>query len=274
MEKKVKFTSLKYIPLSGNGEAINTAIILHDYVNGKLYFDKIKRHKRIQSFDDTLNLEVFKDTLEQIEYFIKKPFSQNLIDNKSNRYNPNYLIDISNMFLNEHRMGDIIPVYCDNVSQQFDELRSAFLYFDIEKENRPNKNDAIKTINTIYRSAKRDFQDLSIEKDFSLDSNYTHGENIVFDYKIGDSYYKVIDLSADKYALKFMSVKSWIYNAKYLSKDENLKFILVNENDSSEAQIIHEILKQEDKNIHVINSEGFIKDIKEEQRNRPQGILS
>lgn len=265
MEKKIKFTNIRYVPLNGNGESINVAVVLHDFVDGKLYFDKVKRHKRVLSFDDELNLDNFKNMIQSIEEFVNKPFRNDLFEVSKEKYNENYLKNISNMFLNDYRMGEIISVYTNDVVEQFEGLKNIFLYYDIERKNRPNKDEAIKSINALFYSAKRECNLDSFMKDYSLEQSATHGEPIRFDYKIGDNYYKIFNLNGENFTLKFMSSKSWLYNADYLKDNEKLKFIIVNQNDSNEAQTILKILKSKNHHVEIIDSSSFISDIRSEQ---------
>ncbi len=266
MEKKTKFTCLRYVPLNGNGEAINIAVILHDFVNGKIYFDKIKKHKRLKAFDDNLKLELFKETLRGIEEFLKKPFTKNLFYNTEEKYDENYLLNVSNMFLNDYKMSEIQSVYTENVKETFEDFKNTFLYFDTDKNTRPSRYDAIKTINTLFSSAKHEYDIKSLSKDYHIEGDNTNGEPVTFDYKVGDNYYKIIDLEGQKYSLKYMSAKSWLYNASYLKDNQKLKFILVNRNDSDEAKYIINILNSKNSNIEIIDSNAFLHDIKEEQR--------
>jgi hypothetical protein len=266
VESKTLFTSIKYVPLNGNGEAINIAVVLHDYTRGELYFDKIRKYRRISSFDDELEMNAFKETLSGIEEFINHPFRKTLMDNEKGRYDENYLFDISSMFLNEYRMGEIQPVYTSNIKNSFKHLRDTFLYYDNDRKNRPNKKEAIKTINELFTSAQREWSLETLKKDYRLDVKMTHGEPITFDYKIGDNFYKIIDLKAERYALKYVSAKAWVYNASYLQDDEKLKFIIVNDNNTDETKAIINILNSRDGQIEVIDPAIFLKDIKNEQR--------
>lgn len=273
MESKLKFTRIKYVPLNGNGEAINIAVVLHDYTRGELYFDKIRKHKRLSSFDDELDLSEFKETLSGIEEYMKKPFTNNLFHRAKGRYDEHDLADISSMFLNEYRMSEIQPVYTSNIKDSFNHLRDTFLYYDIDRKKRPNKNEAIQSINELFTSAQREWNLESLTKDYRLDVGLTHGEPITFDYKIGDNYYKIIDLEAKRYALKYVSAKAWVYNASYLKNNEKLKFIIVNDQETDETKAMIKILNSRDGQIEVIDSSRFMEDINKEQRRHQKEYL-
>ena len=221
---KCAYTTIEYYPKSFNNESINVAIVLHDATSGKLYFKKAKNKKRIISFDDELNVEDFDFAMRNFERFLNKPFAHNLFNTKIDKCKDiHYLNSVNNAFLNEYRMSKISYIETETPSEMFEEISKLVLYFDYEKENRPKKEEIDRIIRKTIKSMLNDKR-ISFEEAYGI-PEIGFGEPIKVDFKIGNTFIKVLDMKMDAYTNRINSAKVWAINNDYF-EDHNFKLII------------------------------------------------
>lgn len=247
---KCAYTTIEYYPKSFNNESINIAFILHDATTGKLFFKKIKNKKRVLNFDDELDSKDFDFVIGSFERFLKKPFD---IDSSDNRINDiNYLNSIGNAFLNEFRLSNIQLIESNEPYETFEEMSKLVLYFDYEKESRPKKEEIDKIIKKTIKSylcdKKVDFKESYDVNDITL------GEPVKVDFKIGNTFIKVLDFKMDSYTSKINTAKIWAFNSYYFSsKEYNLIVALVGKAETQQEKTYLSILEQSNIKICYIN---------------------
>lgn len=217
MVNNIKYAILKYVPNIERNERINVGIVLHSISTTELEMISINNWNRVKKFDDEVDISFLKKYVEDL----KEKFNNNSFSNKELK--DNYLLDnMTKYFVNKF----IFEIHEFNTNEKFttllDNLKKIYLYYDINKPKRINEKESMALIektlienNILYE--RRGTKNIIKEE---------YGNNINFDYKIKDKYYKIIFLTEDNYNGYIAMLKMWIANSIILKK-ENKELIFV-----------------------------------------------
>lgn len=214
MKNKMKYAILKYVPNLERNERINVAVVLHDPNAKMLDMILINNWNRVRKFDDEADISFLKKYVEDL----KTEFSVNLLNDDDNLDLNSFLLldDMTKYFVNKF----IFEIHEINTKEKFgdllNELKNIYLYYDINKNKRKTEKESKAYIeknflehNIIYE--KRGVNNMIQEK---------YGNNINFDYKINEKYYKLIFLTEDNYLGYVAMLKMWIANSIMLEKEQ------------------------------------------------------
>lgn len=220
MKKRIKYAILKYIPNLERNERINIAIVLHFPDTKQLEMTIINNWKRIKYFDDEVDIKFLKDYVNDI----KEQFTVNLLNdfNGISLDNPLLLDELTKYFVNKL----IFEIHELDTTESFNDLlkslKDIYLYYEVDKSKRISEKES-----------KAYIEQHLLENNISYERRGTknnvqeqYGNNINFDYKIDNNYYKLIFLTEDNYAGYVGVLKMWIANVIMLKK-ENKKLIFV-----------------------------------------------
>ncbi len=220
MRFKVKYAILKYVPNLERNEKINIAITLHYPEIKQLDMIIINNWKRVKSFDDEADIKFLKKYVEDL----KEQFTINLTNDFDgiNLDNPLLLDELTKYFVNKF----IFEIHEIDTNEDFSNLlknlKKIYLYYETGKRKRISEKESKAYIeqhlleNNIYyekRGIKNNVQE-------------RYGNNINFDYKINNKYYKLIFLTEDNYTGYVGILKMWIANSMML-KEENKILVFV-----------------------------------------------
>lgn len=224
MKRIIKYAILKYIPNLERNEKINIAVILHYPTEEQLKMIITKNWKRIKNFDDEADIQFLKKYVEDI----KKQITQNLF-NESDGINLNdmYLLDeFTKYFVNKF----IFEIHEINTNSSFRELlenlKKIYLYYDTTKDKRISEKESKAFI-------EQHFLENNISYERRCSNNIVqeeYGNNINFDYKIANVYYKIIFLTQDNYNSYIAILKMWIANYIMLKKDNKELVFVIDDN--------------------------------------------
>lgn len=221
MKNRVKYAVLKYVPNLERNEKINIAIVLHYPKTKQLDMVIINNWKRVKSFDDEADIPFLKKYVDGL----KEQFDDNLFNDFEGIALDDYLLldELTKYFVNKF----IFEIHEVNTEDKFkellDNLKNIYLYYDVSRDKRISEKESKAFIekhfleNNIYyerRGSKNSIQE-------------EYGNNINFDYKIDNKYYKLIFLTEDNYSGYVGILKMWIANSIILKKeDKELIFVL------------------------------------------------
>ena len=217
---KVKYAILKYVPNLERNERINIAITLHYPKTKQLDMVIINNWKRIKNFDDEADIQF----LKKYVYDLKEQFTVNLVNDFDgiSLDNPLLLDELTKYFVNKF----IFEIHEIDTNEMFDDLlknlRNIYLYYEIGKDKRITEKESKAYIEQHLLENNIFYEKRGIKN--NIQEQY--GNNINFDYKIDNNYYKLIFLTEDNYAGYVGILKMWIANAIMLKK-ENKKLIFV-----------------------------------------------
>ncbi len=220
MKTNAKYAILKYVPNLERNEKINIAVVLHFPQYQLLEMSVINNWKRVKRFDDEADLSFLKKYVDSL----KNHFSVNLLNDFDNfDIDDPMLLDESTKFFVNKFVFEIHEIDTDlSFDKLFDYLINLYLYYDVSKDKRISEKESKVFIeqhflenNVVYE--KCGSKNAICEK---------YGNNINFDYKINDNYYKLIFLTNDNYKNYVAILKMWITNTIMLKK-ENKQLIFV-----------------------------------------------
>lgn len=218
--KRVKYAILKYLPNIERNETINLAIFLHSPSEKKIAMQMIDNWKRIKVFDDEADISFLKSYIKELEF--------NFTNNMTTLYDTsllddiNLLDDITKFFVNKFIFELHIIDTDDNYSSLLKNLKNIYLYYEVPKSKR-----------NYEEKSRREFEKNLLENNICYQRRNVknaiqeqYGNNINFDYKIDNAYYKLIFLTEDNYNGYVSILKMWIANSMILKK-ENISLVFV-----------------------------------------------
>ena len=206
---KIRFSVLSYHPSFMTSESINIGI-LFEYKN-VLYFEHIKDFKRLQAFDDELNIDFAKLFLTGIKQEVETEPS--LFDTTI------YTIDsYVKDFINEFKFCNINNFDCFDIKKTIEEIKKIYLRFEYTKDKRPGKNEQIDFFKRFLEHNGKIYSKNPIEG--------THGEKNNYDFVIdhyGIKFFKIKNKNVNRMV---STAKSWAFTADEMhSKDIKTIFI-------------------------------------------------
>lgn len=221
MKIKAKYAILKYVPNLERNEKINIAITLHYPEKQQLKMIIINNWKRVKAFDDEADINFLKKYVEAL----KEQFTINLTNDFDGIELDDALLldELTKYFVNKF----IFEIHEIDTTENFDDLlknlKRIYLYYETGKTKRISEKES-----------KAYIEQHLLENNISYEKRGTknniqeqYGNNINFDYKINNKYYKLIFLTEENYIGYVGVLKMWIANAIILKKEhKELIFVI------------------------------------------------
>ena len=220
MKTKVKYAVLKYVPNLERNERINIAIVLHFPESEQIDMTIINNWKRVKSFDDEADIQFLKKYVDDL----KEQFTNNLFNDFDGMKLTDFMLldELTKYFVNKF-IFEIHEINTDsNFGELLDYLKKLYLYYDINVNKRINEKESKAFIERHFLEKNIAYERMGTKN--AIQEQY--GNNINFDYKINDKYYKLIFLTEDNYNGYVAILKMWIANSIMLKK-ENKELIFV-----------------------------------------------
>lgn len=226
--EEIKYSVLKYYNSVIAEECLCVGILFHNITTDQRTFNAIKNFKRLESFDDEINIEFFKYYLSSI----KEETENNLFN-----YNETFNIEAyTKAYVNELRFSKIYT--SNNIDENFIEnTTKLFLKFDYSKSERLHKNLETRYIRNIFK-----------ENGIAFTSKPVLGfykEPILFDFQTENYAIKIFSFKEKKLNRLISNAKAWSYNALEIKPyKKTIFFYDLDILDSKEFKIIMEILSE------------------------------
>ena len=251
---RIVYTTIEYYPKSFNDESINVAFVFHNVEKGEIKFQVINNKKRLKSFDDEIDIIDFNYIMKNFEIFIKEPFQITIFNNNLNEicFNEYYIESIQNMFLNEFRFGKIHHMDSVNPEQDYNDFVKISLYYDLDKKERPQKDEIERIIKNRIKQKLKENSVLFYES--SVIENVSYGEPIKVDFYYNNKCIKFLDTKLDSFTTKINTAKVWYFNTLELRKNDiDTIFIILNQTSTPEERAYIDILKEANPSIYYYN---------------------
>ena len=230
-ENKVEYAALKYYNNIISDECLYIGILFHNLTNGKRDFRHITNFKRLQSFDDEVDIDFIKAYL----HGIKEQVEENLF----NRNKFFSIKEFSRIYVNEMKFTKANIIQVNDNEDYVEKITKMYLKFDFNKETRLTKAEEKKYIKKILISS---FKKLSSNK---IEGQYK--ENVTFDYVINNIAIKFFSFKGKDVSKLISSAKYWGFTAEELKDRYNIVFLYDSDNiekSSFEENIVKNILAQ------------------------------
>lgn len=224
MKTRVKYAVLKYVPNLERNERINIAVVLHFPESEQLEMTIINNWRRVKSFDDEADIQFLKKYVDDL----KEQFTVNLFnDFDGMKLNDNLLLDeLTKYFVNKF-IFEIHEINTnDNFKELLENLKNIYLYYDININKRITEKESKAFIERHFLENNILYERMGSKN--AIQEQY--GNNINFDYKIDDKYYKLIFLTEDNYSGYVAILKMWITNSMMLKKENKELIFVIDDN--------------------------------------------
>lgn len=244
MSIKIHFSVLSYYPSLFSAECINLGVLAQSSANKEMEFASIKKWNRVATFDDEVDTEILKLTLEGIKDQLKfaRLNSKDMDISKFTRF-----------FVNELKFSQIQTIESNNFSDGFELLKKIHLRYDFNKSERLNDNDSKKYLKLLFNEKCKSFNSNPIVGKYS--------ENIRFDFVIDNKKcIKLMNISKKNKSMVH-NIKAWAFDCIKLSSEYEVIFLLNIDDDVDKTTqtLIGDILS--DVSATAINYQDYIKDI-------------
>lgn len=200
MTHSIKYAVFRYSPSIVSGETINLGLLVTETLSKRMEFHYTTKWDRIQSFDDSLNIEGLKIALADMKNDIEKPL-----------YHSSKGFSIENFirgFANELHFSAPYQLECENVDDKINELRKIYLRFDYKVKDRLKPNDEIKFLQGLLKGTG-----VKYSRNF-----HTHGKfGVPISYDLVFSNYGVryIRFEDKDISRMFNSLKAWAWDSSH-----------------------------------------------------------
>lgn len=226
---EVEYAALKYYNNIISDECLYIGILFHNLTNGKRDFRHISNFKRLQSFDDEIDIDFIKTYL----HGIKEQVEENLF----NREKDFSINDFSRIYVNEIKFAKSNIIRVNDNDDYVEKLTKMYLKFDFTKKTRLSNAEEKNYIKRILTSS---FNNLSPKK---IEGQYK--ENVTFDYVLNNIAIKFFSFKEKDVSKLISSAKYWSFNAEELKDRYNVIFLYDSddiEKSSFEEDIVKNIL--------------------------------
>jgi len=226
---KIQFTSLKYYNSIISEECLYVGILFNDLTTKKRTFKTIQNFKRLATFDDEIDIDFVKLYLQGIQYEI-----ENTLLNCRNEFQ---IEDYIRRYANEFRFSKITTVETDDIDF-VENTSKLYLKFDYTKRHRLNKEEELRQIRTILKSANIKYSSEPI--------NGYYNETIRYDYVVNDYLIKLFSFEDKKKISKMTSsARNWSFIADEVGdKYKTLFFYDTRLPDDPDYDVIIQILEK------------------------------
>ena len=226
---KIQFSVLSYYPSIVTNENINVGVLFHNLSTDERTFRIMKNWKRLESFDDELDIEFMKKYL----YGIKNECERNLINMDKEFCLQEYI----RFYVNDLKFCSIKEADVDiaDVEDFILITEKVHMRFDFDKSERLNRESEVKYIKMMMRFNKVKYSARLVTGGYD--------ENVRYDYIVGNYAFKNFTFEGKKISRLIMNAKAWAHTAEAAKDKYKTIFVYdVEKDDSSDYRIIMNIL--------------------------------
>lgn len=213
------YSILRYEPSIVSGEKINLGAIFFYPDTDYREFFSISKWSRISAFDDTLNIPLLRDLMEDIRYSIGTCLD-----------NPNFDIELFRLKFHSEIHFDkcnlLSDVSLDSVDEEIENIKNLYFQFEYDIAKRPSNDTQKKFLRRLLASR-------NIQFNRNVSTFGRHGDTITYDYIFREYGVVFFNLNNAKIDNKTMNkVKAWAWNAT--TAQDRFKLIVLYDLDDSE----------------------------------------
>lgn len=223
---KILFSVLKYKLITD--ESINIGVLFHNLDTDQRVLETISKWGRLKSFDDEINMQLFKIILEGM----KEEIQSNLLNNSIEFDIKSY----TKYFCNEMRFSEIYEDETDDFHGFIQYSKKNFLRYDYEKKDRPNKEEQISYMKKLMKSNEVNY--------IVKNPLGKHSETIKYDYIVGEYAFKFFSFENKNLESLVHTAKAWAYTAEEMKDKYKAIFVYDVDVDSDKFSMIIDILSK------------------------------
>jgi len=249
---RVYFSVLSYNPSFISGESINIGVLFQCQETKMTMLEVITKWQRIKSFDDELNIELFKAIVYGIQDEVKNSFLSINRDLDIFQY--------ASKFVNELKFSNIKCIDIDNIDEFIKETKKIYLRYDYDKKERLSKETQTNYIKKLLRNSKLELQNGKTVGEYN--------ESIKYDYIVKDYAFKIFAFDNKDLSKLINTAKAWAFNANEMKAERGINTIFIYdcELENIQFKIIYKILeKYSCKVISAIEAIDYILELEQKE---------
>jgi hypothetical protein len=224
---KVQFSFLSYYPSIVTNENVNVGILFHNLTTDERIFHIVKNWKRLESFDDELDIEFMKKYLSGI----KSECEPNLMNNDKKFCLQEYI----RFYVNELKFCNIKEADVIDVDDFILTTEKVHMRLDFDKNERLSRDSEVKYIKMMMKSNQVKYSAKAVTGGYN--------ENVQSDYMVGEYGFKNFTFEDKKISNLIMNAKAWAHTAEATKDKYKTIFVYdVEKGESSSYHIIMNIL--------------------------------
>lgn len=224
---KVQFSVLSYYPSILTNENVNVGILFHNLATDERIFHIMKNWKRLESFDDELDIEFIKQYLNGIKNESERNFF-----NSSEVFS---LKEYVKYYVNELKFCSIKEADVVDVEDFIITTEKVHMRLDFDKDERLNRDSEVKYIKMMMRSYQVKYSAKAVKGGFD--------EQVHYDYMVGNYGFKNFSFEDKRISKLVMNAKGWAHTAQAMKHQYKTIFVYdVEKDDSSSYHIVMNIL--------------------------------
>lgn len=226
---KVQFSVLCNYPSIVSKDCIALGILFYNMTEHLCVLKKVKNWKRVESFNDELDIEIVKLQLESIEEEVNDFAKEKNFDLK----------EYTKFYVNEIKFTEVFTADIEIDFQEFmNQCTRQYMPMDLAKNKRPKEQEQRDFIKNVLKTSNKDYRSGKIVGNFN--------DTIKFDFIIKDYAFKYFKLQ-DKDEQKALSyIKRWVYDAYQLKNQYKVIFITdINLKSNSKYSNVYNMLSEQ-----------------------------
>lgn len=204
----VIYSVLEYYPTFLTTEHMNVGVLLSAPDQNYVEFIPLKKHRRLASFDDELDLKVFHMLMSGIQ----SECSTSIGKKEFNIYS------FTRFYINELKFTKPETYPGNSIAEIKKELIQIYLRYDLERKDRPNNDQMVQYYRKIMKS-----YDVNYSYKTSFVGKFE--EPINYDFRVGDSIIKFFNIRKTGIHKQINEAKTWVFNAE--ENSNNMNFLIV-----------------------------------------------
>lgn len=224
---KVKFSVLSYYPSIVTDENINVGILFFNETTNQRSFYIMKNWKRLESFDDEIDISFMKHYLEGIKHEVIGDcfFGDGIFT----------IEEYTKFYVNDLRFSKIQEANLDK--SELDEFilltQKVHMRLDYKKSDRLKRDEEIKYIKSLMRANKVQYSVSPLKGSFD--------EPIVYDYTVGDYGFKNFTFEGKEMNRLISNAKNWAFTA--MENSDRYKTVFVYDVEKKDSVRYSQIMK-------------------------------
>lgn len=231
---RINYSILRFIPSFVRNENIIVGLVIHVPSLNESLFYQTKTFKRVESFDDEMDRELFNADMKSFQEAFNFPLNNQKLQlsffDFKDVSNNDFLDRRIEHYSNEYRFDKVKCIYSDEKSLENEKnnLINIFLPQDRPKYKRINTK-SLK--NTLKKVVKNGIPDINLNSNLDSYKDIFNEDKHVFDYEIEDTFYKVISFDYKKESYLVEQIKNDLFDieqaCRTFESNENMKITFI-----------------------------------------------
>lgn len=222
---RINYSVLRFIPSFVRNENIIVGLVIHIPMFNESFFYQTKSFKRVESFDDEMDKELFNADMKSFQEAFDFPLNNQKLQlsffDFKDISNNNFLDKRIEHYSNEYRFDKVKCIYSNEkyLDDEKNNLINIFLPQDRPKDKRINTKSLKSTLKKVVKNG---IPDINLNSNLDSYKDIFNEDKHVFDYEIEDTFYKVISFDYKNESYLVDQIKSDLFDIEQACRKSGL----------------------------------------------------